>query len=113
MQFLKLYSVSLNSDKMTNKEDAIISVENLCLSYGSFKVLEKVSFKVQKGTCMVIMGGSGCGKSTLLKSMIGLLAPKEGRILFKSQDLWSGKKSHRKKLLSKFGVLFQGGALWS
>ena len=98
---------------MMNKEEAIISVENLCLSYGSFKVLEKVSFEVEKGTCMVVMGGSGCGKSTLLKSMIGLLAPKEGGILFKSQDLWSGKKSHRQKLLSEFGVLFQGGALWS
>lgn len=52
---------------MMNKKEAIISVENLCLSYGSFKVLEKVSFEVEKGTCMVVMGGSGCGKSTLLK----------------------------------------------
>ena len=56
MQFLKLYSVPLSSDKMMNKEEAIISVENLCLSYGSFKVLEKVSFEVEKGTCMVVMG---------------------------------------------------------
>ena len=82
---------------MIRKEEAIITVENLGLSYGSFKVLEKVSFEVKKGSCMVVMGGSGCGKSTLLKSMIGLLAPKTGRILFKNQDLWSGLKKRSTK----------------
>ena len=96
-----------------NREESIISVENLSLSYEDFEVLNNVSFKVKRGTCMVIMGGSGCGKSTLLKSMIGLLKPKAGNILYKKQDVWSDQKKLNQKILNNFGVLFQGGALWS
>ena len=92
--------------------DSIISVEGLYLSYGELAVLEDVSFKVRKGTCLVVMGGSGCGKSTLLKSMIGLLEPKKGEISINGKQLWN-KTSNANEILREFGVLFQGGALWS
>lgn len=90
-----------------------ISVSDLCLTYGNFKVLDQVSFDVIKGACTIIMGGSGCGKSTLLKSLIGLLKPKAGHVLIEESDLWHASNSARQKLLRKCGVLFQGGALWS
>lgn len=92
--------------------DSIISVEGLYLSYGELAVLEDVSFKVRKGTCLVVMGGSGCGKSTLLKSMVGLLEPKKGEISINGKQLWN-KTSNANEILREFGVLFQGGALWS
>ncbi|MDG1138770.1 MAG: ATP-binding cassette domain-containing protein [Opitutales bacterium] len=97
-------------DKLCEK---VISVSDLCLAYGNFKVLNQVSFDVTKGSCTIIMGGSGCGKSTLLKSLIGLLKPKAGHIYIEESDLWHASNSEKQNLLRKFGVLFQGGALWS
>jgi phospholipid/cholesterol/gamma-HCH transport system ATP-binding protein len=98
-------------DKMS--QSTILEVENLNLAYGNYQVLEKVSFSADRGKCMVVMGGSGCGKSTLLKSMVGLLMPKSGRILVDSMDLWKGNEGEKSLILRKYGVLFQGGALWS
>ena len=68
------------------KKPSILEVENLNLAYGEYQVLEKVSFSAKRGKCTVLMGGSGCGKSTLLKSMVGLLAPKDGKILVDTID---------------------------
>ena len=90
----------------------ILEVEDLKLSYGDYQVLENVSFSAKKGECLVVMGGSGCGKSTLLKSMIGLLPPNEGKVLVNSIDLWSLKTREKNSIFRKYGVLFQGGALW-
>ena len=90
----------------------ILEVEHLKLSYGDYQVLENVSFSAKKGECLVVMGGSGCGKSTLLKSMIGLLPPNEGKVLVDSVDLWSLKTQEKNSIFRKYGVLFQGGALW-
>ena len=85
-----------------NREESIISVENLSLSYEDFEVLNNVSFKVKRGTCMVIMGGSGCGKSTLLKSMIGLLKPKAGNILYKKARCMVCPKKTESENLEQF-----------
>ncbi len=90
----------------------ILEVEGLNLSYGDYQVLENISFSAKKGECMVVMGGSGCGKSTLLKSMIGLLPPNEGKVFVDSIDLWSLKSQEKNSIFRKYGVLFQGGALW-
>ena len=91
----------------------VIDVSNLSLGYGSSLVLKDVTFSVNEGDCLVIMGGSGCGKSTLLKSLIGLLTPRSGSILLEGRNLWESSIKRRKEILKSFGVLFQGGALWS
>lgn len=92
---------------------SLIKVRNLDLEYDEYRVLQDVGFDLDKGKCLVVMGGSGCGKSTLLKSMIGLLRPTNGRIEVDGISLWDANYGDRKKILRKFGVLFQGGALWS
>ena len=94
------------------KKPSILEVENLNLAYGEYQVLENVSFSAKRGKCTVLMGGSGCGKSTLLKSMVGLLAPKDGKILVDTIDLWAVDQEEKTSILKKYGVLFQGGALW-
>ena len=91
----------------------VLRVENLKLTYGDYEVLNEVSFEVRDGSCLVIMGGSGCGKSTLLKSLVGLLEPAEGEVYFDSRNLWASSMEDREEILRGFGVLFQGGALWS
>ena len=90
----------------------ILRVNNLRLAYGDYEVLKGVSFHALRGECLVVMGGSGCGKSTLLKSMVGLLEPLDGEITVDSQNIWSLDVDVQEAVLRKFGVLFQGGALW-
>lgn len=94
------------------KQKSILAVDKLKLAYGDYLVLKDLSFTAQKGECLVVMGASGCGKSTLLKSMIGLLPPVQGEIFVDNVDLWSVEKSKQAHILKKYGVLFQGGALW-
>jgi len=98
---------------MRNSFKNALSVSDLSIAYGSFQVLDHVTFDVRQGSCTIIMGGSGCGKSTLLKSLIGLLKPSRGKILLEGEDLWNVRTSQRQNLLRRCGVLFQGGALWS
>jgi phospholipid/cholesterol/gamma-HCH transport system ATP-binding protein len=90
-----------------------IEVKDLVCAYGDYRVLEDISFEVKRGEIAVIMGRSGCGKSTLLKHMIGLRDPAEGQVLYDGQDFASASSKDREVLMQKFGVLYQGGALWS
>ena len=96
----------------SQQTDKILRVNNLRLAYGDYEVLKGVSFHALRGECLVVMGGSGCGKSTLLKSMVGLLEPFDGEITVDSQNVWSLDVDVQETVLRKFGVLFQGGALW-
>jgi phospholipid/cholesterol/gamma-HCH transport system ATP-binding protein len=59
------------------------------------------------------MGGSGCGKTTLLRSMIGLLEPKRGEVLYDGASFWAAGPKDRETLTRRFGVSYQAGALWS
>lgn len=90
-----------------------ISVQNIDLGYGDYKVLNKLTFDIKKGEIFVIMGGSGCGKTTLLKHMIGLYEVANGSIYYGKQNFVSASFDERKALLEKIGILYQGGALWS
>lgn len=99
--------------KVMNQGKSIVGVDGVELSYGREVILQNISFSVISGSCMVIMGASGCGKSTLLKSMTGLLKPIKGNIEFNNGKLWTGSEHPNQDVLTNFGVLFQGGALWS
>lgn len=90
-----------------------LEITNLTMAYGESVIQRKLNFSVQKGEIFVIMGGSGCGKSTLLRHLIGLMEPAKGEILVNGTDLWKAPLKERNKLISRSGVLFQGGALWS
>jgi phospholipid/cholesterol/gamma-HCH transport system ATP-binding protein len=90
-----------------------LEVRDLKMAYGAFVVMQDLSFQVQRGEIFVIMGGSGSGKSTLLKHLIGLREPAEGTILFDGEDLSRAEGPARKTILSRMGVLYQNGALWS
>ncbi len=90
-----------------------IEVKDLLCAYGDYRVLENISFKIRRGEIFVVMGRSGCGKSTLLKHLIGLNTPASGQVLYQGVDFVAAPPREREALLRKFGVLFQGGALWS
>ena len=90
-----------------------ITVRDLTMAYGDFVVMRNLTFSIRRGEIFVIMGGSGCGKSTLLRHLTGLLQPRAGKIYYEGVDFTSAEEGQRNQMLHKFGVMFQGGALWS
>lgn len=93
--------------------EKVLEVRNLNLGYADLTVMSGLNFSVRKGDIFVVMGGSGCGKSTLLKSLIGLNPPKAGEVLYYGKDFWGASEEEQEKLMRRFGVLYQSGALWS
>jgi phospholipid/cholesterol/gamma-HCH transport system ATP-binding protein len=92
---------------------ARISVVDLTMAYGSFVIQRDLTFEVAPGEIFVIMGGSGCGKSTLLRHLIGLMPPAHGDVRYEGQSFWQSEAAVRERLMRRFGVLYQRGALWS
>lgn len=90
-----------------------IEVEGLECGYGGEPVITELSFSVRKGEIFFVIGGSGCGKSTLLRHLVGLNRPTAGDVRFFGQSFTQTTSEGRRDLLKTFGVLFQGGALWS
>lgn len=90
-----------------------IELTDVTCGYGERVVLEHVSFAVKRAEIFFIIGGSGCGKSTLLRHMIGLHTPTHGAVKYFGRDFVTATAAARKDLLRTFGVLYQGGALWS
>jgi phospholipid/cholesterol/gamma-HCH transport system ATP-binding protein len=95
-----------------NAAAPVISVEDVTIAYGDNVVQKNVTFDVRAGEVFVILGGSGCGKSSLLKAMIGLYRPTSGRILFDGENIVTAEGEDRLRLLRKFGVMYQSGALF-
>jgi phospholipid/cholesterol/gamma-HCH transport system ATP-binding protein len=92
--------------------ETILQVEGLTAGYDGKVLLRDVSFEVQRGEILVILGGSGSGKSTLLKHLIGLYTPLRGRVMFEGQDLVAAQGAQRLAILRRIGVMYQQGALF-
>ena len=80
--------------------------------FGAKVVLDGVDLKIEKQSSTVIIGGSGTGKSVTIKCILGILTPDEGTILIDGQDVTRLRGSARDPLMKKFGMLFQGAALF-
>ena len=80
--------------------------------FGSKVVLDGIDLTVEPRTSLVIIGGSGTGKSVMLKSILGIIRPDEGTILIDGEDITHINGAARDKVMKKFGMLFQGGALF-
>ena len=90
-----------------------IRVRELTMAYGSFVLMRDLDFEIGRGDIFVIMGASGCGKSTLLRHMVGLMEPARGEILYGDRSFTRADDEERERMLRRFGVLYQSGALWS
>jgi phospholipid/cholesterol/gamma-HCH transport system ATP-binding protein len=94
------------------KSIPVIEVKDLWKSFGDLQVLRGVDLFVTDGETMVVLGPSGCGKSVLLKHIIGLLKPDRGRIIVNGLDI-TGLESHELEALrTRYGMVFQGAALF-
>jgi phospholipid/cholesterol/gamma-HCH transport system ATP-binding protein len=90
----------------------MIDVRNLKKSFGALRVLDGVNFSIEKGQAVAIIGVSGGGKSVLLKHLIGLLTPDAGEIHIDGQNIAGMDERELLKVRRKFGMLFQGAALF-
>ena len=93
--------------------DFPIVVEGLTNRFGSQVVHENLSLKVRRGEILGVVGGSGTGKSVLMRSIIGLQRPAEGRIEIFGRSITDAEPDEEIGVRSRWGVLFQGGALFS
>jgi phospholipid/cholesterol/gamma-HCH transport system ATP-binding protein len=89
-----------------------IEVRGVTIGYGDRVIQHDLDFEVRRGEVFVILGGSGSGKSSVLKVMIGLYAPLAGDVLFDGESLVAAEGEDRLRLLRKFGVMYQSGALF-
>lgn len=109
--------------RVSRASEPILSVRDLAVSFDGpdgepLRVLQGVTFDVQRGETLIIMGGSGCGKSTLLNALIGEVEPDAGEIVYHLPgvgrvDLLRTRQPQREQLLKRIGILFQSGALFS
>lgn len=90
----------------------MIEFKNISKSFGSKKVLDHLSFTLQKGKITFIVGKSGEGKSVTIKHMIGLLHPDEGQIILSGEDVTKFDPKRMRAHRRRFGMLFQSAALF-
>lgn len=89
----------------------VIEVRDLVRRFEDRPVLNGISFTVEKGDTVIIMGGSGCGKSTLLRHIIGSMKPTSGSIKLFGEEITGMPQGQLEKLRLRFGMNFQFGAL--
>lgn len=90
----------------------VIRIVDLWKSFGENDVLRGVSLDVMEGETLVVLGPSGCGKSVLLKHIIGLMVPDRGSIIVEGCDVTTVSGKELNRLRQRFGMVFQGAALF-
>jgi len=90
----------------------MISLRGLRVSYGGREILHGITFDVQRGETLVILGGSGSGKSTLLRTLVGLEKPTSGEVWIRGKNFTAISNDERDEIRKRLGMSFQGGALF-
>jgi phospholipid/cholesterol/gamma-HCH transport system ATP-binding protein len=89
-----------------------IIVNNLSKNFADKQVLQDISFSINSGESLVILGGSGSGKSVLIKTIAGLIESTSGDIFIDNEQTNNLNEKQQNKIMQKIGFLFQGGALF-
>jgi phospholipid/cholesterol/gamma-HCH transport system ATP-binding protein len=91
----------------------VLEIEGIVTRFGRNTIHDGVSFTVARGQVLAIIGGSGTGKSVLLREIIGLLRPTAGTVRLLGTDVWAASPETLAQLRTRFGMMFQDGALFS
>jgi phospholipid/cholesterol/gamma-HCH transport system ATP-binding protein len=89
-----------------------IEVHDLSVGYGDKVLLQDLNFSITAGEVFIILGGSGCGKSSLLKNLFGLYQPLAGDVLIEGMNITKAQGQQRQNIMTRFGVMYQQGALF-
>lgn len=90
----------------------MIQLRNVDFAYGIRPILEDVSFRIDDGESVVVMGPSGSGKSTILRLILGLECPSRGEVLVDHKSICAMREKDKRKVRKKIGMVFQDGALF-
>jgi phospholipid/cholesterol/gamma-HCH transport system ATP-binding protein len=97
---------------MNGRGGPVIRLSHVTKAFGNRRVLDDVSFEVERGTAFCLLGRSGTGKSVTLRHIIGLLKPDGGRVEVEGQDVASLTRADLNRLRRRIGFLFQDAALF-
>jgi phospholipid/cholesterol/gamma-HCH transport system ATP-binding protein len=89
-----------------------LRLENVSQTFGTHDILRQISLDIPPGQTLAVIGQSGCGKTILMKILVGLLRPTSGRVLVDDKNLATLTPEELGTLRRRFGLLFQGGALF-
>lgn len=92
--------------------ELVADISHLKKSFGSNHVLKDISFNLQKGENLTVLGKSGSGKSVLIKCMVGLIPPDEGKVMLLGKNISELSSTELNSLRKKIGFLFQSAALY-
>lgn len=90
----------------------MIELTDVYKKFGDKVVLDGLTLSIPRGSSMVVIGGSGTGKSVMLKCILGLIKPDSGSIKIDGQEITGLRSRKRDELMTRFGMLFQGAALF-
>lgn len=99
-------------DNFGTSESPLVRIESLTIEFGRQRVLNNISLNIPRGQTLAVIGESGCGKTVLLKTIIGLIRPTDGQILFDNRDLTRLSDKALTEQRIRFGYLFQNAALF-
>lgn len=94
-------------------QEIVCDLHNICTEFGENIVHHNLNLEVKRGDILALVGRSGCGKTTLLRHIIGLTKPKSGEVLLFGENMHAMERVAQRRLMNRFGVLFQQGALFS
>lgn len=100
------------STSETTDQTPLIDLQGLTIQFGVQTVLRNVNLTVPRGETLAVIGESGCGKTVLMKTIIGLIRPTSGRVLFDGKNLVDLNDKQMTEQRMRFGFVFQGAALF-
>lgn len=103
---------SANPSPPDSPSETIIELRGVHKRFEDLQVLTGIDIKLRRGESTVIIGESGAGKSVILKHIVGLLRPDSGAVYFHGERIDNAEEAHLAKLRTRFGFLFQMGALF-
>jgi phospholipid/cholesterol/gamma-HCH transport system ATP-binding protein len=104
--------MAAKTPKTNQSNEPLIELNALSVSFGRQVVLHDISLSIPRGQTLAVIGESGCGKTVLLKTIVGLLRPSNGHVVFEGQRIDELGDKDLTALRTKFGFVFQGAALF-
>lgn len=98
--------------KSSQSADNLVEIQGLHVRFGKQTVLRNIDITIPRGQTLVLLGESGCGKTVLMKTIIGLVKPTAGRVIYDGRDLATMSDHDITQLRTRFGFVFQQAALF-
>lgn len=98
--------------RVTGDETPILEVRGLHVSFGRHQVLREINLAIGRGRTLAVIGESGCGKTVLLKTLIGLVRPSKGEVIFDGNNLLKLDEQELNQQRIRYGFVFQQAALF-